>query len=301
MNRKLLFFINPVAGNRNKRKLEAIISRKCIINHIAFAFAYTNAKGSYQLEEHKILDEGFTDIIIIGGDGTVNQLTKALRHLHLPFGIIPMGSGNGLALAANIPVSILKALSTIFIGHTIEVDALMVNNHYSCMLSGVGFDAEVAHDFARKSSRGLLTYTQQSIINYFKAQPYFFQIELPDFSFYTDAFFISIANSNQFGNNFTIAPHASLSDGLLDIVVVQKMHKSKLPFAILKQIKGNNSLKENVDNVSKNNILYFQTPNITIHNTKLAKLHIDGEPVETDEIINAAIIPKAFRLMVPVS
>ncbi len=298
MNRKLLFFINPVSGTKNKKKLEELISQKCINNNIEFAFAYTNAKGSYQQEEHLIQDEGFTDIIIIGGDGTVNQLTKSLRHLQLPFGIIPMGSGNGLALAANIPTGFLKALTTIFKGNTIEVDAFMINNHYSCMLSGVGFDAEVAHDFARKSSRGLLTYTQQSIINYFKAHPYFFQIQLPEFSFYTDAFFISIANSNQFGNNFTIAPQASLNDGLLDIVVVQKMHKSKLPFAILKQIKGNNSLKESVDNVSKNNILYFQTPTITIHNTKLAKLHIDGEPVETDEIIQAYIIPKPFTLIV---
>jgi len=299
MNRKLLFFINPVSGTKNKRKLEAVINQKCINNNVEFAIAYTNAKGNYQLEEHKIQDEAFTDIIIIGGDGTVNQLTNALRHLHLPFGIIPMGSGNGLARAANIPTSILKALTTIFKGNAIEVDAFMVNNHYSCMLSGVGFDAQVAHDFAQKSSRGLLTYTQQSIINYFKAHPYFFQINLPDFSFFTDAFFISIANSNQFGNNFTIAPEASLSDGLLDIVVVQKMHKSKLPFAILKQMKGNNKMKEAVHNVSKNNILYFQTPSIVIHNTKLAKLHIDGEPVATEEIINATIIPKAFKLIVP--
>lgn len=299
MKRKLLFFINPVSGTKNKKKLEAVISQKCINNNVEFAIAYTNAEGKYQLEEHKIQDEAFTDIIIIGGDGTVNQLTNALRQLHLPFGIIPMGSGNGLARAANIPTSILKALSTIFKGNIIEVDAFMVNNHYSCMLSGVGFDAQVAHDFAQKTSRGLLTYTQQSIINYFKAHPYFFQIELPDFSFFTDAFFISIANSNQFGNNFTIAPKASLSDGLLDIVVVQKMHKSKLPFAILKQMKGNNKMKEAVDNVSKNNILYFQTPSIIIHNTKLAKLHIDGEPVATEEIINATIIPKAFKLIVP--
>ena len=297
--RKLLFFINPISGTKNKKKLEAIIRQKCINNNIDFDITYTNPKGNYHQAEHRIMDEGFTDIIIVGGDGTVNQITKALKHLQLPFGIIPMGSGNGLALAANIPTGILKALSNIFKGNTIEVDAFMLNDHYSCMLSGIGLDAQVAHDFAQKSSRGLLTYTQQSIINYFKAHPYFFQIDLPDFSFFTDAFFISIANSNQFGNNFTIAPEASLSDGLLDIVVVQKMHKSKLPFAIIKQLKGNNRLQDVVDRVSKSTILYFQTPTITIHNTKLAKLHIDGEPVETEEMINVNIIPKAFKLIVP--
>ncbi len=299
MKRKLLFFINPISGTRNKKNIELIIRKKCIKNEIDFDVVYTNSEGKYSEIEHKIIEEHFTDIIIVGGDGTVNQLTKTFKHLHLPFGIIPMGSGNGLAFAANIPANFLKALKNIFIGNTIEIDAFMVNNHYSCMLSGVGLDAQVAFDFAQKTSRGLLTYTQQSIVNYFKAHPYLFEIKLPDFSFFTDAFFISIANSNQFGNNFTIAPKASLNDGLLDIVIVQKMHKSKLPFAILKQIKGNNLIEDVVNKVSKNNILYFQTPSITIHNTKLARLHIDGEPIEPEEIITATIMPKAFKLIVP--
>ncbi len=299
MKRKLLFFINPISGTKNKKNIEAIIRKKCLKNEIYFDIAYTNAEGKYHQIEHRIIKEGFTDIIMVGGDGTVNQLTRELKHLNLPFGIIPMGSGNGLARAANIPTNFLKALRNVFQDHTMEVDAFMVNDHYSCMLSGVGLDAQVAHDFAQKSSRGLMTYTQQSIINYFKAHPYFFEIELPDMSFFTDAFFISIANSNQFGNNVTIAPKASLNDGLLDIVVVQKMHKSKLPFAILKQLKGDNKLQDMVDKVSKNNILYFQTPSITIHNTKLARVHIDGEPVETIETIKASIIPKAFKLIVP--
>jgi diacylglycerol kinase family enzyme len=112
-----------------------------------------------------------------------------------------------------------------------------VNEEFSCMLSGIGFDAKVAHDFANKTSRGLITYTQQSIVNFFKAHPYQFEVSVDGFSFFTEAFFISVANANQFGNNFTIAPKASLSDGMLDVVIVQKMHKAKLPFAILKTIK----------------------------------------------------------------
>ncbi len=97
------------------------------------------------------------------------------------------------------------------------------------MLSGIGFDAKVAHDFAEKATRGLITYTQQSLINFFKAHPYQFEIITDDISFFTEAYFISIANSNQFGNNMTIAPQASIADGLLDIVIVQKMNKARLP------------------------------------------------------------------------
>src|SRR5205085_76555 len=148
------------------------------------------------------------------------------------------------------------------------VDAFRINDQFSCMLSGLGFDAHVAHDFANKASRGLLTYTQQSLFHYFKAHPYQFQIVLENFSFYTEAFLISVANSNQFGNNFTIAPKASLSDGLLDIVIIQKMNKARLPFAILRQIRGNNKLQQLVDDITNKNILYFQTPSLTIKNLK---------------------------------
>ena len=167
------------------------------------------------------------------------------------------------------------------------------------MLCGVGFDAQVAHDFADKSTRGLIMYTQQSILNYFKAHPYQFEIVLDSFSFFSDAFFISIANSNQFGNNFTIAPEASLNDGLLDIVIVQKMNKAKLPFAILQQVRGNNKLQQLVDDMCQKNILYFQTDSLTIRNLKHAPLNIDCEPRETADEFTLKIIKDCFELIQP--
>ncbi|MGI8636316.1 MAG: diacylglycerol/lipid kinase family protein, partial [Segetibacter sp.] len=235
-------------------------------------------------------------VVMAGGDGTVNRVVSTLHEAGVNFGIIPMGSGNGLAFGAGIPKNPVKALDIVFEGNTGYVDAFTINDHFSCMLSGLGFDAQVAHDFANKASRGLLTYTQQSLVQYFKAHPYQFQIVLDNFSFYTDAFFISIANSNQFGNHFTIAPKANLDDGLLDIVIVQKMHKAKLPFAILQQIRGNNELQQLVDDMSQKNILYFQTPSLTIRNLKLAPFHIDGEPAETGEEFKVDIIKKCFKL-----
>jgi hypothetical protein len=154
------------------------------------------------------------------------------------------------------------------------VDAFTINDKFSCMLSGLGFDAQVAHNFARKAKRGLFNYTKESLLQFFKAQPYGFEMKLPDFSFFTDAFLISVANSNQFGNNVTIAPEAKLNDGLLDVIVVQKMHKVKLPYAILKQLSGNNKMEQLVEDMEHKNILYFQTPSLEISNPKLAPLHI---------------------------
>ena len=111
------------------------------------------------------------------------------------------------------------------------------------MLCGLGFDAQVAHDFAVQGKRGLMTYIKQTISNFFAAKSYSFDIVNQGKSFNTDAYFISIANSNQFGNNFTIAPSASLSDGLLDIVIVTSQNKLSLLLQTFKQIRGKNKLQ----------------------------------------------------------
>jgi len=108
----------------------------------------------------------------------------------------------GLPFLPAFPKKQKKQLSLFLHGEAKPVDAFEVNNEFSCMLSGLGFDAKVAHDFASKASRGLLTYTQQSLLNFFKAHPYQFEVMMDNISFFTEAFFISIANSNQFGNNF---------------------------------------------------------------------------------------------------
>ena len=296
-DRKIIYLINPISGTSKKEGLKKLIERETTAQGIPFEIATTNADGDYDLLKDKIVREQFTDVIMTGGDGTVNQVTGALRDLPLRFGIIPVGSGNGLARAAGIPTKPQLALSMIFAGKSQKIDAFLINNQYACMLSGIGFDAQVAHDFATKTSRGLLVYTQQSIINFFKAHPYQFEVVIDGFSFFTDAFFISIANSNQFGNNFTIAPQASLHDGLLDIVIVQKMNKAKLPFVMLKHIRGNNKLQQLVEEMSQKNILYFQTPSLTIKNMKHAPLHIDGEPRETAEEFSIEIIKDCFDLI----
>ncbi len=299
MTRKIIYLINPISGTSKKDKIRELVEKVTAAKDIEYRVFHTNAAGDYEFLREHIVKEHFTDIVILGGDGTVNQVTGALRDTGVHFGIIPVGSGNGLARAAGIPTSMKAAIELIFNGTAESVDAFTVNGSYACMLSGMGFDAQVAHDFAQKSTRGLFTYTQQSIIQFFKANPYQFEIILDHFSFFTDAFFISIANSNQFGNNAIIAPQASLSDGLLDIVIVQKMNKAKLPFAILRQMRGNNKVQQLVEDMSTKNILYFQTPSLRIKNPKLAPLHIDGEPRDAVEEIQVEIIPKAFLLIKP--
>jgi YegS/Rv2252/BmrU family lipid kinase len=299
MVRKIIFLVNPTAGAaRNDvvvKEIEKVIKEKGIV----CAFVPTNPAGNYGFLKDAIEKDEITDIAIIGGDGTINHVINALRGLKVRFGIIPLGSGNGLAYAAGISHKPMDALEQLLNGTAKPVDGFLMNGHFSCMLSGLGLDANVAHDFATKSARGLITYTQQTIINFFKAHPYQFEVTIDNFSFFTEAFFISIANGNQFGNNVTIAPYASLSDGLLDVVIVQKMNKARLPFAILKQLRGDNKLQQLVDDIAKKPVLNFQTAALTIKNLKLAPLHIDGEPVKTESEFKIEVLKHCFELVHP--
>lgn len=299
MSRKFIYFINPISGTGNKDILLDIIKNKTTEKKIPFEILHTNAAAEYGFLKEKIATEKITDIIVCGGDGTVNQIANALMGTPVNIGIIPMGSGNGLAFAAKIPRRIHKALENIFAGNAVYIDSFYINKKFSCMLCGLGFDAQVAHDFAKQKKRGLINYIKLSTINFFKARHYDFEIIMNGRSIYCEAFFLSIANSNQFGNNFTIAPQASLHDGLLDIVVVNKMSKLRMVWTILKQITNGQVRLYEDKKYHRNNIHYFQAKKIIIKNLQLAPLHIDGDPAETAPVFEIEIIENAFKLLIP--
>jgi diacylglycerol kinase (ATP) len=296
INRKFAFLINPVSGTGPKVEILRMIESITRSKKIDFESLHTNPEGHYPELEKKIQDKIITDIIVLGGDGSISQVTNALRHTGVNFGIIPMGSGNGLALAAGIPRDPKKAMEIIFKGYSSPVDAFYINDHFSCMLSGIGFDGKVAHEFAESKKRGLVTYIKVAARNFFSAKPYPFHITCPGHDIETEAFFVSIANSNQFGNQFTIAPKARLNDGLLDLVIVQKMNKFQLMLAMLHQLRFGD-VKEKI--FRKKSILYFQTAGLNIKNPSLAPLHIDGDPAKTADQFSIRIIPSAFRLLQP--
>ena len=300
MHRKFIYFINPISGTGTKGLLLDIIKNKTAEKNIPFEILHTNAAAEYGFLKEKIAAENITDVIVCGGDGTINQIADVLLGVAVNIGIIPMGSGNGLAFAAKIPKRIHKALENVFAGNAVYVDSFYINKKFSCMLCGLGFDAQVAHDFSKQKKRGLVTYIKQSTKNFFKAKNYNFEIILNGKSIESEAFFISIANSNQFGNNFTIAPQASLHDGLLDIVVVNKMSKLRMIWTILKQVRSGQVRLYEDKKYHRNDIHYFQTKKLTIKNPQLAPLHIDGDPAQTAAAFDIEIIENAFKLLIPV-
>ena len=299
MKRKLLYIVNPISGTKSKSSLKEIIRAKTTDAGFEFAIYPSVESGDYSFLFPIIKEQNFTDVIIAGGDGTINQVVNSLRKLKIQFGIIPCGSGNGLAFSAGIPKNPEKALQIIFKGKSEWCDAFFINETFACMLVGLGLDAQVAHDFANDPKRGLATYIKKTITNFFTAKTYPVVLTTNGKQIKTDALFVSIANSNQFGNHFTIAPRASLNDGLLDIVVMAKQNKLVALLQAFRQVGGYNKLQrvELID--EKASMLYFQTAEIKIQNPQLAPMHIDGDPVETTGKLNVQILKDSFRLIYP--
>lgn len=297
MSRKIIYIINPISGTRSKSNLREIVEAKTKEQKIAYQILLSVANGDYSFLSSVIKEENITDVVIAGGDGTVSQVVGSLLNEKVDFGIIPCGSGNGLALAAKIPKQPEKALDIIFTGKAALTDGFYVNKTFACMLCGVGFDGKVAHEFSQQESRGLSTYAKLVSKNFFNASPYHFSIECNGMNFESEAFFISIANSNQFGNNFTIAPKALLADGLLDIVIAKKTAKPLLLFNLVRQILTGKL--QDIKNSLDHPVIYFQTDKIKIGNNNDAPMHIDGDPAETPRTIEIEIRKKCFRLIQP--
>ena len=320
MSRKIIYLINPISGTRGKRSLKEMIRQKTQEQGIDFSILPTDAEGNYSHLPGMIRDEGVTDIVICGGDGTVSAVAAALYKTRpaspdgsdspgssgslggseVRLGVIPMGSGNGLAFAAGIPKEPARALDLVFAGKAAYIDGVLINNEFSCMLCGIGMDGKVAHEFAGQQRRGLQTYIRITMRNFFSARPYPFRLCIPgQRELAVDAFFISVANGNQFGNNFTIAPKASLHDGLLDIVIAKNTGRLRFLWSVIRQVMGGYPVQPEPSGEGRGGIIYFQTPALVIENPADAPLHIDGDPKISARTFRIEVVPRAIRLILP--
>lgn len=298
MKRKLLFFINPISGVRSKRELELKIAIRCDREGASYEIMNTNKEGDYSFLPEKINAESISDIVICGGDGSISPIVSCVLGLNVQVGIVPLGSGNGLARTAGIPHNTDKAIDILFSGAAQPVDAFRVNGRLGCQIIGLGYDAFVAAEFAKERKRGLSTYTKLAVKHFFKAKPYQFTLEYDGEKINRDAFILCVANANQFGNNLKIAPLAKLNDQQLDVVVLKKTDKLRILQSFVSHLlfpKKQHPRKSG----KEPKIIYVNAQHILIHNKSLAPVHIDGDPVETHESFEIQVVPKAYRLIHP--
>jgi YegS/Rv2252/BmrU family lipid kinase len=287
------FIINPRAGPaRNQLRLRRLIAESLRHNSRLDAIYVTRACGEAMDVARKAAVDGFNPVVAIGGDGTINEVANGIYGTGATLAVLPGGSGNGLARHFKIPFNLRRALEILAAGKTQAVDVGWCGNRLFLVTCGVGLDALIAFEFEQSHSRGMLSYFRMTISQLAKFQPEEIYLssngEPPEL---VRPLLVTAANLNQWGGGARIAPNASATDGLLDVVIAQPVTVmrgfSVVPALFLGRINRAPELRT------------FRTPTLTIRRSSPGPLHLDGDPVLGPAEIHIRIEPQAMKLIVP--
>lgn len=289
----IIFIINPISGihHQRKKKLVELMPQILPKDDFRYEVFYTHGRGDGTALARMALLEGANKIIAVGGDGTVNEVARALTGTDIPLGIIPYGSGNGLANHLKLPRNPEEALRLMAFGNTIAMDTLWLNDELAVSIAGMGFDARVAREYARESQRGFFTYARIAVKEYITYRQREFHISAPGIDIRQRAMLLSIANSDQFGYNTSIAPDASITDGLADITLVKKVPFTTLLITAILLFTRRINKSRYVNNL--------KLKECTITREKGKYINIDGEPVKMPRTIHLKVVPASLRIIVP--
>ncbi len=285
-----LFIINPNSGTTTGKKSDEI-ARKIKSTAAEFdveaEIIFTQAQGHAKeiVKNHKDL-KSWKAIVAIGGDGTVNEIASGLVNTNTAVGILPMGSGNGLARHLGIPMDIEKALEKLFNGTETTIDSALINDIPFFCTAGVGFDAHVGKLFSEQKTRGLFTYMKVTFQSFWNYQPQNFLLN----QIQKNAFSITIANAGQYGNNAWIAPQASVTDGQLNICTIHKFpswYGVPMVYQLFSKTMKNSRYIEY--QFASNALLETQVPPI---------IHYDGEPLQlSTNRLEIKIKPNSLKII----
>lgn len=282
--------MNPISGTIRKSGIPKIIEKTLDKEYYEFSIAETNYSGhAYEIAKDA-KEKGFYAVVAVGGDGTVNEVAKAIVHSDTALGILPCGSGNGLARHLMLPLDIQKAVEVINMHTEHDLDYGLINNIPFFCTCGMGFDAFISMKFAEAGKRGPVTYLENILREGLKYKPETYEIIDENGTSIRRAFLISCANASQYGNNAYIAPQASMSDGLLDITIMEPLdmiEASQISIDMFNKTLNNNS-----------KIKTFKTKHIQVHREKAGFIHYDGEPVMTDADVDISVVNKGIKIIV---
>ena len=224
------FIVNPFSGKNEHHHISEIIQSAVDLEKYEFEICLTEFAGHAQQLCREAVESGTNIVVAVGGDGTINEVASQVIHTKTILGIVPIGSGNGLARHLGIPLSVKKAIQLINKCNTAAIDTATINGKAFVSIAGIGFDALVAREFSKNGKRGFFSYLRIITKEYRSYKPKNYILKFDDGEeIKTSALFISFANSNQFGYNTSIAPHAKLDDGKLDVCIVQKPRILAMP------------------------------------------------------------------------
>ena len=284
------FVVNPISGTTDKSRIVNLIPEYMEAKRFDVKIWYTEFKGHAAQIARQAVEEGVDVVVAVGGDGTVNEIARCLIHTNTALGIIPCGSGNGLARHLFIPMNpegALQVLSTC----TIEaLDYGMINETPFFCTCGVGFDAFVSSKFAKSERRGLLTYIDNTLREGLRYKPDTYEIEIDGETQHYKAFLIACANASQYGNNVFIAPQASMSDGLMDVTIMEPFTMLEAPQIAIQLF------NKTIDKNSR--IRTFKCKSMRIHRSTPGVIHFDGDPKDEGIDIEVRLVPKGIHMVV---
>ncbi|SDQ01379.1 lipid kinase, YegS/Rv2252/BmrU family [Mucilaginibacter sp. OK268] len=289
MKRKALFIINPISGGKKKDGVPELIDQN--LDKAVFDATIVFSDGVSHARIIALEAVGKYDIIVaVGGDGTVNEIASAIVGSDTALGIVPYGSGNGLARFLGIPMNPNQAIQTLVKGHAESIDSGTVNGQPFFNMAGMGFDAHISEVFSHGKKRGFISYVKSSMqeIATYNEQEY--QLEIDGKVYERKAFMLSIANSSQYGNDAHISPNASVQDGLLDICLIRKFPLWRFPEM------GIRMLTKTSESTSYVEIIRGKQINVTRQTE--GPIHLDGEPQVMGTAIHINIVPNSLKVIV---
>lgn len=291
VKRKYLTIINPHSGTSRKTSIPELAYNILSENGSELYFVYTNEQGHVAQIIDDVATQGFDVVIGVGGDGTINEVADAVRPTDMAMGIIPMGSGNGLARSLDIPMDPEGALEVIRKGYVKRIDCCEANGIPFFVTFGVGFDAQVTASYDQKSFRGPLSYIISTVDQFIKHKSSLYRLHLNGEVIEQKAFLVTCANADQYGNNAIIAPEAELDDGLFDVVVIRNMSLLKAPQVAINLFTKNINESASID--------IYRTDYLIIEREEADYAQVDGELLELGRRIEITIQKQQLPILVP--
>ena len=292
MKEKILFIINPISGIGKQKTVETSLEKCLNKDRFEYTIAYTEYAHHATEIARKASEHGFDTVVAVGGDGSVNDCVRGLIGSNVKMGIIPAGSGNGLARCLHIPLDTDKAISVINNCKCINMDTVNVNGYDYASIAGIGFDALIAKLFDGNKTRGFQSYMKLILQEYFNYTPRKYKLIIDNKEVECNALFISFANSNQFGYDAVVAPKALVNDGLLDVSIVEKVPLALAPlvvqFLFFRKFDKSPYVRT------------YSARNVKVINFEDELLNLDGEPVEIKQnILEFKINPSSLNVIIP--
>ncbi|MBT2558262.1 diacylglycerol kinase family lipid kinase [Hymenobacter sp. ISL-91] len=221
---RLCFILNPTSGTNRSQNVAALLSEHATAAGAEFDIMPTQYAGHAELLARQAAAAGCRVVVAVGGDGTVNEVARGLLGTGAALGIVPRGSGNGLARHLHLPLDLPAAVRRACRPTFQRIDAGRINGHWFFCTAGLGFDAHVSRKFAQAGTRGLATYVKVALGEYRHYRPTAVQLTLENEDVRdTHCYVLAFANASQYGNNAYIAPRANIQDGLLDLCLIDAL------------------------------------------------------------------------------